>query len=118
MLGLRGSINLYWGNTRADGNSSVAIGGDDLDQAGSKRYVGADKFIDYNDAGVKTGEYDLNNKALRDIYNRMTGDTMNATSYRVQYLVRRLLHSVFNLKRQLIYLLHWGLNLKLQHLVQ
>ncbi len=69
------------GNTRADGNSSVAIGGDDLDQAGSKRYVGADKFIDYNDAGVKTGEYDLNNKALRDIYNRMTGDTMNATSY-------------------------------------
>ena len=70
------------GNTRADGNSSVAIGGDDLDQAGSKRYVGADKFIDYNDTGVKTGEYDLNNKTLREIYNRMTGDTMNAFSYK------------------------------------
>ena len=70
------------GNTRADGNSSVAIGGDDLDQAGSKRYVGTDKFIDYNDAGVKTGEYDLNNKTLREIYNRMTGDTMNALSYK------------------------------------
>ena len=70
------------GNTRADGNSSVAIGGDDLDQASSKRYVGTDKFIDYNDAGVKTGEYDLNNKTLREIYSRMTGDTMDPGSYK------------------------------------
>ena len=74
ILELAGWINqISIGNTRADGNSSVAIGGDDLDQSVRKRYVGADKFIDYNDAGVKTGEYDLNNKALRDIYNRMTG---------------------------------------------
>ena len=64
------------GNTRSDGNSSIAIGGDDLDRAGSKSYTGADKFIDYDKNGNKTGEYTLNNKALRDIYNKMTGDTM------------------------------------------
>ena len=64
------------GNTRSDGNSSIAIGGDDLDRAGSKNYTGADKFIDYDKNGNKTGEYTLNNKALRDIYNKMTGDTM------------------------------------------
>ena len=64
------------GNTRSDGNSSIAIGGDDLNRAGSKIYTGADKFIDYDKNGNKTGEYTLNNKALRDIYNKMTGDTM------------------------------------------
>ena len=64
------------GNTRSDGNSSIAIGGDDLDRAGSKSYTGADKFIDYDKNGNKTGEYTLNNKTLRDIYNKMTGDTM------------------------------------------
>ena len=64
------------GNTRSDGNSSIAIGGDDLDRAGSKSYTGADKFIDYDKNGNKTGEYTLNNKALRDIYNKMTGDTI------------------------------------------
>ena len=64
------------GNTRSDGNSSIAIGGDDLDRAGSKNYTGADKFIDYDKNGNKTGEYALKNKALRDIYNKMTGDTM------------------------------------------
>ena len=64
------------GNTRSDGNSSIAIGGDDLNRAGSKIYTGADKFIDYDKNGNKTGEYTLKNNALRDIYNKMTGDTM------------------------------------------
>jgi len=69
------------GNTRSDGNSSIAIGGDDLDRAGSKNYTGADKFIDYDKNGNKTGEYALKNKALRDIYNKMTGDTMKNAVY-------------------------------------
>ena len=69
------------GNTRSDGNSSIAIGGDDLDRAGSKNYTGADKFIDYDENGNKTGEYALTNKALRDIYNKMTGDTMKNLVY-------------------------------------
>ena len=69
------------GNTRSDGNSSIAIGGDDLDRAGSKIYTGADKFIDYDKNGNKTGEYTLKNKALRDIYNKMTSDTMNDRVY-------------------------------------
>ena len=69
------------GNTRSDGNSSIAIGGDDLDRAGSKNYTGADKFIDYDKNGNKTGEYALTNKAIRDIYNKMTGDTMKNAVY-------------------------------------
>ena len=69
------------GNTRSDGNSSIAISGDDLDRAGSKIYTGADKFIDYDKNGNKTGEYTLKNKALRDIYNKMTSDTMNDRVY-------------------------------------
>ena len=69
------------GNTRSDGNSSIAIGGDDLDRAGSKNYTGADKFIDYDKNGNKTGEYTLKNKALRDIYEKMTGDTIKNAVY-------------------------------------
>ena len=69
------------GNTRSDGNSSIAIGGDDLDRAGSKNYTGTDKFIDYDKNGNKTGEYTLNNKALRDIYNKMTGDSFPSGVY-------------------------------------
>ena len=69
------------GNTRSDGNSSIAIGGDDLNRAGSKIYTGADKFIDYDKNGNKTGEYTLKNKALRDIYNKMTSDTMDDGVY-------------------------------------
>ena len=69
------------GNTRSDGNSSIAIGGDDLDRAGSKNYTGADKFIDYDENGNKTGEYTLKNKALRDIYEKMTGDTIKNLVY-------------------------------------
>ncbi|MGF7454348.1 ESPR-type extended signal peptide-containing protein, partial [Pasteurella bettyae] len=69
------------GNTRADGNSSIAIGGDDLDRAGSKSYTGEDKFIDYDKNGNKTGEYTLKNKALRDIYNKMTGDSFPGGVY-------------------------------------
>ena len=69
------------GNTRSDGNSSIAIGGDDLNRAGSKSYTGADKFIDYDKNGNKTGEYTLKNKALRDIYNKMTSDTMDDGVY-------------------------------------
>ena len=69
------------GNTRSDGNSSIAIGGDDLDRAGSKNYTGTDKFIDYDKNGNKTGEYTLNNKAIRDIYNKMTGDSFPSGVY-------------------------------------
>ena len=69
------------GNTRSDGNSSIAIGGDDLDRAGSKNYTGTDKFIDYDKNGNKTGEYTLKNKALRDIYNKMTGDSFPSGVY-------------------------------------
>ena len=71
------------GNVLANGNSSIAIGGDDLDSVGSTRYSGnaTDKFIKYNEKGVKTGEYALSGKGLRDIYKEMTGDTMNNGSY-------------------------------------
>ena len=71
------------GNVLANGNSSIAIGGDDLDLVGSTRYSGnaTDKFIKYNEKGVKTGEYALSGKGLRDIYKEMTGDTMNNGSY-------------------------------------
>ena len=71
------------GNVVAYGNSSVAIGGDDLDLVGGTRYSGnaTDKFIKYNEKGVKTGEYALSGKGLRDIYKEMTGDTMNSGSY-------------------------------------
>ena len=37
---------------------------------------------------------------------------MNAFSYKDTVSGEGLLHSVFNLKRQLIYLPYWGLNLK------
>ena len=71
------------GNVLANGHSSIAIGGDDLDAVGSTRYSGnaTDKFIKYNEKGVKTGEYALSGKGLRDIYKEMTGDTMNSGSY-------------------------------------
>jgi hep_Hag family protein (fragment) len=71
------------GNVVAYGNSSVAIGGDDLDLVGGTRYSGnaTDKFIKYNEKGVKTGEYALSGKGLRDIYKEMTGDTMDIASY-------------------------------------
>ena len=71
------------GNVLANGHSSVAIGGDDLDLVGGTRYSGnaTDKFIKYNEKGAKTGEYTLSGKSLRDIYKEMTGDTMNYGSY-------------------------------------
>ena len=71
------------GNVLANGHSSVAIGGDDLDLVGGTRYSGnaTDKFIKYNEKGAKTGEYTLSGKSLRDIYKEMTGDTMNHGSY-------------------------------------
>ena len=71
------------GNVLANGHSSVAIGGDDLDLVGGTRYSGnaTDKFIKYNEKGAKTGEYALSGKSLRDIYKEMTGDTMNYGSY-------------------------------------
>ena len=71
------------GNVVAYGNSSVAIGGDDLDSVGGTRYSGnaTDKFIKYNEKGAKTGEYTLSGKSLRDIYKEMTGDTMYSGSY-------------------------------------
>ena len=71
------------GNVLANGHSSVAIGGDDLDSVGGTRYSGnaTDKFIKYNEKGAKTGEYALSGKSLRDIYKEMTGDTMNYGSY-------------------------------------
>ena len=71
------------GNVLANGHSSVAIGGDDLDLVGGTRYSGnaTDKFIKYNEKGAKTGEYALSGKSLRDIYKEMTGDTMNGGVY-------------------------------------
>lgn len=85
------------GNTRSDGNSSIAIGGDDLDRAGSKNYTGTDKFIDYDKNGNKTGEYTLNNKALRDIYNKMTGDSFPSGCILTPYLERPQLQLVLKL---------------------
>lgn len=69
------------GNVIAYGNSSMALGGDDLDAVGGVTYTDNHKFILYNDKGVKTGEYNLNGKSLRDIYKQMTGDTMNNRVY-------------------------------------
>ena len=64
------------GNVVAYGNSSMSLGGDDLDAVGGVFYTDNHKFILYNDKGVKTGEYNLKGKSLRDIYKQMTGDTM------------------------------------------
>ena len=71
------------GNVVAYGNSSIALGGDDLNAVGSITYTDTDnhKFINYDDKGSKTGEYNLNGKRLRDIYKQMTGDTMNYGVY-------------------------------------
>ena len=69
------------GNTLAQGNSSIAIGNDDLNKVGGSTYTGAEKFIQYDESGNKTGEYILKGKALRDIYKEMTGDTMNYGAY-------------------------------------
>lgn len=69
------------GNVIAYGNSSMALGGDDLDAVGGVTYTDDHKFILYDEKGVKTGEYNLNRKSLRDIYNQMTGDTMNNRVY-------------------------------------
>ena len=54
----------------------MSLGGDDLDAVGGVFYTDNHKFILYNDKGVKTGEYNLKGKSLRDIYKQMTGDTM------------------------------------------
>ena len=64
------------GNVVAYGNSAMALGGDDLDAVGGTIYTDNHKFIVYDDKGVKTGEYNLKGKSLREIYNQMTGDTM------------------------------------------
>ncbi|MBN6066341.1 YadA-like family protein [Aggregatibacter actinomycetemcomitans] len=69
------------GNTNSSGNSSIAIGGDDLDLVGSYVYTGNDELYDYDANGQQTATYTMNGKALRDIYNKMTGDTMNRTVY-------------------------------------
>ena len=69
------------GNTLAQGNSSIAIGNDDLNKVGASTYTGAEKFIQYDKSGNKTGEYILNGNALRNIYKEMTGDTMNHGAY-------------------------------------
>ncbi|WP_199900408.1 ESPR-type extended signal peptide-containing protein, partial [Neisseria subflava] len=71
------------GNVVAEGNSSISVGGDDLDSVGGAQYSGSatDKFIKYNAQGAKVGEYALRGKNLRDIYKEMTGDTMNSGVY-------------------------------------
>ncbi len=79
---VRGDQSIAIGaNTLAQGNSSIAIGNDDLDRVGGLTYTGAEKFIKYDESGNKTGEYTLKGKALRDIYKEMTGDTMNNRAY-------------------------------------
>ena len=69
------------GNVVAYGNSSMSLGGDDLDAVGGVTYTDNHKFILYDDKGIKTGEYNLKGKSLRDIYKQMTGDTMNNRVY-------------------------------------
>ena len=69
------------GNVVAYGNSSMSLGGDDLDAVGGVFYTDNHKFILYDDKGIKTGEYNLKGKSLRDIYKQMTGDTMNNRVY-------------------------------------
>lgn len=79
---VRGDQSIAIGaNTLAQGNSSIAIGNDDLNRVGGSTYTGAEKFIQYDESGNKTGEYILKGKALRDIYKEMTGDTMNYGAY-------------------------------------
>ena len=79
---VRGDQSIAIGaNTLAQGNSSIAIGNDDLNRVGGSTYTGAEKFIQYDDSGNKTGEYILKGKTLRDIYKEMTGDTMNHGAY-------------------------------------
>ncbi len=79
---VRGDQSIAIGaNTLAQGNSSIAIGNDDLNRVGGSTYTGAEKFIQYDDSGNKTGEYILKGKTLRDIYKEMTGDTMNYGAY-------------------------------------
>ena len=79
---VRGDQSIAIGaNTLAQGNSSIAIGNDDLNRVGGSTCTGAEKFIQYDDSGNKTGEYILKGKALRDIYKEMTGDTMNYGAY-------------------------------------
>ncbi len=79
---VRGDQSIAIGaNTLAQGNSSIAIGNDDLNKVGGSTYTGAEKFIQYDESGNKTGEYILKGKALRDIYKEMTGDTMNYGAY-------------------------------------
>ena len=69
------------GNVIAYGNSSMSLGGDDLDAVGGVFYTDNHKFILYDNKGIKTGEYNLKGKSLRDIYKQMTGDTMNYRVY-------------------------------------
>ena len=69
------------GNVVAYGNSSMSLGGDDLDAVGGVFYTDNHKFILYDDKGIKTGEYNLKGKSLRDIYKQMTGDTMDNRVY-------------------------------------
>ena len=79
---VRGDQSIAIGaNTLAQGNSSIAIGNDDLNRVGGSTYTGAEKFIQYDDSGNKTGEYILKGKTLRDIYKEMTGDTMKYGAY-------------------------------------
>ena len=79
---VRGDQSIAIGaNTLAQGNSSIAIGNDDLNKVGASTYTGEEKFIKYDESGNKTGEYTLKGKALRNIYQEMTGDTMNHGAY-------------------------------------
>ena len=79
---VRGDQSIAIGaNTLAQGNSSIAIGNDDLNKVGASTYTGEEKCMKYDESGNKTGEYTLKGKALRNIYQEMTGDTMNHGAY-------------------------------------
>lgn len=69
------------GNVVAYGNSSIALGGDDLDKVGDFKYQGTEEFSEYNDKDENTGKWKLTGKSIRDIYRKMTGDTMNSGEY-------------------------------------
>ena len=66
-------------DTIAEGDSSVVIGGDDIDRAISKTKSYVKKSYDKNDAVTNTA---VNNQSLDDIYKDLTGNTSGLGGYR------------------------------------
>ena len=66
-------------DTIAEGDSSVVIGGDDVDRAISKTKSYVKKSYDKNDTETSTA---VNNQSLDDIYKDLTGNTSGLGGYR------------------------------------